>query len=144
MKRFYLAGPMTGIEQFNFPLFHEVAAKLRAQGYDIVSPAELDSPAVQAAALKSKDGKLDAQGKIAGETWGDILAKDVKLVADNIDGIILLPGWYKSRGANLESTVGLLVNTRPFEFMFWDGTQAVRYDKVDVTRALYLALRSRI
>ncbi len=120
-KRYYLAGPMSGYPQFNFPLFHRVAAELRAQGYTIVSPAELDTPAVQAAAMASKDGALQGpNNQIADQTWGDILAKDVKLVADEIDGIIFLHGWDQSRGANLEAFVGLLVNKRPFEFMQWD------------------------
>lgn len=105
--KYYLAGPMTGVPQFNFPLFHSAAAALRANGYDIISPAETDSPSVQKAAMASPDGKL--QGKeIAGETWGEILAKDVILVADQVDGIVFLPDWERSRGARLEAFVGLL------------------------------------
>lgn len=107
-KPYYLAGPMTGYPQFNFPLFHSAAAALRAGGFDIISPAEQDSPAVQAAAIASKTGALDANGQIAGETWGEILARDVRIVADQIQGIIFLPDWPKSRGARLEAYVALL------------------------------------
>jgi hypothetical protein len=35
---------MTGIAQFNFPAFDAAAAELRDQGYEIISPAELDDP----------------------------------------------------------------------------------------------------
>lgn len=142
----YLAGPMTGYPQFNFPLFHKVAAELRAKGHTIISPAEMDSPAVQAAALQSKDGSLDAAGKIAGETWGDILAKDVKLVADQIDGIVFLPEWQKSRGANLEATVGLLVNARPFSFYCYDEDTGAFHAvaKSAVLSRLYCAMGSRL
>ncbi len=42
MKKVYLAGPMRGLPLFNFPAFADAAAKLRAQGYDVFSPAERD------------------------------------------------------------------------------------------------------
>lgn len=141
-KRYYLSGPMTGYPQFNFPLFHEVAAKLRAAGYTIISPAEIDSDAVKGAALKSKDGSLDAQGKIAGETWGEILSRDVKLVADEIDGIIFLPGWQKSRGALLEATTGLLTRAKkPFEFLQWVGEGADPMSWRTVSVSVFIGLQ---
>ena len=105
-NRYYLAGPMTGIAQFNFPAFHAAAARMRALGFAVISPAEEDAPEVRTAALLSPDGKLGHD--IAGHTWGDILAKDVKIVADHVQGIVFLPGWEKSRGARLEAFVALL------------------------------------
>lgn len=107
-KLWYLAGPMTNIPQFNFPQFEQVVKILRADGLTVISPHEQDTPEVQAEALASPDGKLSAEGKVGGLTWGQILAKDVELVADRIGGIIFLPDWHKSRGAKLEAFVGLL------------------------------------
>lgn len=107
-KPYYLAGPMTNYPQFNFPAFAIAAARLRSLGFDLIVPTEQDSPAVQSAAINSTDGSLDAQGKVGGETWGEILARDVKIVADEVRGIIFLPGWEKSRGARLEAFVGIL------------------------------------
>ena len=107
-KPWYLAGPMTGIPQFNFPAFVQATGELRAiHGLDVISPAELDDEATARAAMESPDGAPGSGGN-NGETWGDYLARDVKLIADKCGGIIFLDGWEKSRGARLEAFVGLL------------------------------------
>jgi hypothetical protein len=113
----YTAGGMTGYPQFNYPLFLSVAKRLREAGYTVVSPAELDTPKMQALAMASKDGSLATMEKESGETWGDVLARDVKLISDKIGGIIVLPNWFLSRGARLEVFVGLLTNK---QFAWWD------------------------
>ncbi|WP_156773566.1 DUF4406 domain-containing protein, partial [Paraburkholderia tropica] len=41
--KLYLAGPMTGYAELNFPLFRAEAARLRALGFEIVNPAELNA-----------------------------------------------------------------------------------------------------
>ena len=103
----YLAGPMTGIAQFNFPAFDDAANRLRECGINVISPAEMDDPETRAAALASVDGRL-LNGASGGHTWGSFLARDVRIVADRVHGIIFLPGWEKSRGARLEAYVGIL------------------------------------
>jgi Domain of unknown function (DUF4406) len=100
----YIAGPMTGIPQFNFPAFDAVAEGLRSQDYTVVSPAEMDDPQTRKAALASPDG-APGSGTTDGQTWGDFLARDVKLIADEIDVVAVIPGWEKSRGARLETFV---------------------------------------
>lgn len=106
MLKVYLAGPMTGLPQFNFPAFDAAASQLRDRGYDVVSPAELDDPETRKAALASPDG-APGTGSHEGETWGDFLARDVKLIADGgIEAIFVLPGWHRSRGARLETFIG--------------------------------------
>ena len=108
----YIAGPMTGLPQFNIPAFDQAAYDLRSIGFDVVSPAELDNPETRKAALASPDGALGT-GTSNGETWGDFLARDVKLIADSgVEGIVLLYDWHKSRGACLEVTVGLLCGVK--------------------------------
>lgn len=115
--KLYIAGPMTGVPQFNIPLFNFAAERLRAQGHEIINPAELDSPAMQALALASPDGDLAKLEKETSETWGDVLARDVKVIADGVEGIVVLPKWYLSRGARLEVFVGLLTGKRFFYYL---------------------------
>lgn len=115
--KIYIAGPMTGRPHFNIPLFDYAANTLRGAGFDAVSPAELDDEETRQAALCSPDGRMD-KGTLNGETWGDFLARDVKLVADQIDAVALLPGWKDSRGAQLEVFVARLCRLPIFLFNF--------------------------
>jgi hypothetical protein len=99
---FYLAGPMSNRPQFNFPEFHRVGDLLRAQGYNIVSPAELDDPQDAEEALASPDG---APGSTT-RPWADFLARDLVICSlPTCVGAILMPEWEESRGARLETYV---------------------------------------
>lgn len=101
----YIAGPMTGQPQFNYPAFDALADTLRGMyGFNVVSPAELDDLQTREAALSSKDGR-PGSGALNGETWGDFLARDVKVIADVVDAVVLMPGWEQSKGARLEAFV---------------------------------------
>jgi len=81
-RRIYIAGPMTGHPDHNFPAFHAAAERLRKAGWDVVNPAE------------NFDGRTD----LPRETY---LRADVGLLVQ-CDAIALLPGWEESRGAKLE------------------------------------------
>jgi hypothetical protein len=106
--RVYLGGPMTGLPQSNFPAFDRAASFLRATlGWDVVSPAELDDPLVRDAAMRN-----DVMPN--GETWGDFLARDVKLLADGgIEAMVVLDGWERSKGARLETFVMAALRGKP-------------------------------
>jgi len=80
-NRIYVAGPMTGIEDFNFPAFNAAAETLRAAGYIVENPAD--------------------HGLVEGADWADYLAYDLTRLG-LCDTIYLLPGWEKSKGAQLE------------------------------------------
>lgn len=106
--KMYIAGPMSGIPQFNYPAFDAAASRLRKEGFDVVSPAEMDSDEVRNIALRSETGNLSELAP-TGETWGDMLAADIKLIADEVDAVFVLPGWENSRGARLEAFVATSV-----------------------------------
>ena len=104
--KLYVAGPMSGIPQFNYPAFIAAADKLRAAGHEVINPAEMDDPETKAEAMASEDGVL-VGGTCNGETWGDFLARDVKIVADDVDGVVVLDNWFTSRGARLEAFIAV-------------------------------------
>jgi hypothetical protein len=113
---------MTGLPQFNYPAFYAAADALRSMGMDVVSPAEMDDPIVQRASLASPDGNLNTIDT-HGQTWGDFLARDVKLLADDgIEAVVALPGWANSKGARLETYVAKAICGLPvFELDPGDG-----------------------
>ena|SRR6188508_741909 len=115
LPRAYLAGPMSSYPQFNFPAFIRAAANLREVGWDIISPAEIDDPEDFLYAMASPDGAMG--NTPSGKTWGQFLSRDVKIVADDVQALILLPEWEKSRGAKLEVTTGLLSQHVFFEYL---------------------------
>lgn len=122
----YIAGPMTGIPQFNIPAFDEAAAVLRAQEHEVVSPAELDDLFTREEALSSGTGDQD---HVTSGTWGDFLARDVKMIADDgIEAVFVLPGWEQSKGARMESFVAHLCGLPVLRYP--DGLPVPRYELI--------------
>jgi hypothetical protein len=120
---------MTGVPQFNIPAFDAAAEALRADGFDVVSPAELDDPETRAISLASPDGAI-ATLETHNKTWGDFLSRDVKLLADDgIEAIYVLPGWESSRGARLETFVGAAMCGLPI-YRYSDGTRVSSFSLV--------------
>lgn len=87
----YLAGPMTGIPNYNFPAFMEAAAKLRDLGLSVFNPAEKDL---------EEWGTIEEVLKNA--NYRDCLRKDLNYLLDHADAIALLPNWENSKGVAAE------------------------------------------
>ena len=85
-KRIYVAGPMTGIENLNFPEFDRVTKELRADGFVVISPHEHTGPVL---------------GGAEADAYAWVLARDIMLLSE-CSTVILLDGWEDSTGANLE------------------------------------------
>jgi hypothetical protein len=91
MTTLYIAGPMRGLPDFNFPAFAQAAAQLRAAGYGVVSPHELHSGALHL-------------------VWAEYMRRDIALLCSGaIGGLAMLPGWEGSQGAVLERRVALAI-----------------------------------
>ena len=101
--KIYLAGPMSGIAEFNFPAFHAAAANLRQHGHEVFNPAERDN---ERHGTDISKGNATGDQKLAAEQHGFslrvALGEDLAWVCANADAIALLPGWEKSPGANAE------------------------------------------
>ena len=101
-KRVYLAGPMTGYPEFNFPKFKTEAYKLRRKGFFVFSPAEKDVE-VHGEAEWMKDPNGDTkEAEKKGFSLRDALCSDLTFICKEADAIAMLPGWERSRGAMAE------------------------------------------
>lgn len=92
--KIYVAGPMTGLPAFNFPAFHECAAQLRTQGWQVVNPAEINP-----------DSALP---------WAECMRRDIAELV-TCDAIHLLAGWRQSKGATLEHHIAERLGMQVYE-----------------------------
>jgi hypothetical protein len=79
MKRLYLAGPMTGLPEFNYPAFFAESERLHRLGFHVENPA---------ANPEQRD-------------WAGYLRVALTQLL-TCEAVALLPDWQSSRGACLE------------------------------------------
>lgn len=94
--RVYIAGPMTGIAEYNFPAFFAAEKVLAEVGYQPVNPARKDME------IDGFDGSEPTT-----QPFEHYMNRDIPLVL-TCDGIAVLPDWWKSRGGRSEVSVALL------------------------------------
>lgn len=86
---YYLCGPMAGLPDYNYPEFFRTAHAYRTRGYMVVNPAE------------SFGGNVDLP-------HADYIKRALTDI-QRCSGIILMPGWEKSRGAKLEAHIAFVL-----------------------------------
>ena len=78
----YIAGPMSGLPEYNYPAFYKAEEKLKVMGYEAMNPARNPKQ----------------------ENWQLYMRQAITLMM-RCDCIFLLPGWTSSRGALLEHEI---------------------------------------
>lgn len=106
-KKVYLAGPMSGKPDFNFPAFFKAAAELKERGFEVFNPAAQDIQDYGVNVTNDINGTrqyaVDNVGKPS--RYKDCLKKDLCWILDSAEGIALLPGWEDSPGARTEKAL---------------------------------------
>lgn len=100
----YLAGPMRGIKDFNFPAFDRAAEQLRREGYDVFSPADHDRDVFRDLPFRSATGDHE---DIPGFSIRAALGADLAYICGEAEIIFTLPGWRDSLGAQAEVATAL-------------------------------------
>lgn len=79
--KIYIAGPMSGLPDFNYPAFNREAKRLRRLGHEVLNPAENPVPECG--------------------TWNGYMRMALRQLIE-CECVVLLPGWIESRGAVIE------------------------------------------
>ena len=90
--KLYLAGPMTGYPDSNFPAFKAAADRLRGLGFEVVSPAELFG--------EMREDGTPAPGTPNFSTETYLIVGKAQL--GHCDALVLLPGHSASSGTQEE------------------------------------------
>lgn len=84
--KLYVAGPMTGYEEYNYPAFRYAVDRLQFYGYETLNPCDNDKVLREAIPIPS---------------WQDYMKASIAQVLQ-ADGLAVLDDWALSRGARLE------------------------------------------
>lgn len=122
---YYIAGPMTGMPDYNRPAFHRAAAGLRAKGHTVINPALLPTELGDKAYLPICTAMIDAA-----------------------DAVYLLDGWQSSMGAVAEQNYALRQGKK-LRYELSDPAQDARTEETaycaldDMQQKLTAALKER-
>lgn len=111
MNGIYIAGPMTGIKNFNRDAFYDAEKYLTSMGYkveDIGNPARWDEIEYSGDVLISETGSVhDALAK--GFDLRKTFLKDVSYICSEAGAIYMLYGWERSSGARAEHALATVL-----------------------------------
>lgn len=106
----YVAGPMRGYDNFNFPAFDSACVRLRTAGWTAFSPAEND----RANGFDENHNSLSGFDLAAAFRW------DVDRIFE-ADAIYMLTGWEASTGARCEHSLAQVLGKQ----IMYEATELV-------------------
>ena len=90
MNRIYIAGPMSGLPNNGYDAFNRKAAQLRAAGWEVVNPAEMDL-----------DEGLSPTREFTRQDYMQAARRDLRAI-QTVNALYMLDGYEASPGANWE------------------------------------------
>lgn len=104
----YIAGPMRGYPEHNYPAFNRATELFRSRGWTVWSPVEIGD---------------EAFGDMTDVPGGEFLRLDIAVIAQ-CTAIALLPGWEASTGARCEAACGVSIGLLFFDAITGDPIPA--------------------
>lgn len=101
-NKIYIAGPMTGLPNYNFDAFDRAAKILKARGLEPMNPAD-----------NGRQWLIEhAHREPNASEYQDLLNAGRKMIRE-CSKIYLLQGWEKSKGALSELSYALILGLKP-------------------------------
>lgn len=104
--KLYIAGPMTGLSQYNYPAFKEAEKWLKFLGYDVLNP------------IHSENENLDRDKFKQDKEW--YMRRAFRMVTE-ADGIALLRGWEDSVGVDQELQLAAFLDIPAMPIGMWSS-----------------------
>lgn len=99
---YYIAGPMSGIPEYNRPEFEKAYDHLVKQG---IPPSNIFNPIDHEASLLVQSGQLSGP-----DAYRICLKMDLDWICDWATHVYMLKGWGTSKGANAEHALAVALN----------------------------------
>lgn len=106
-KTLYIAGPMTGIKDWNYPAFNAAESLLKSVGYEVLNPARQPDGLTYEEYLK--------------RAMADVFA---------CDGVALLTGYENSPGAKAELALADALGVDASDLSVWLMLGAIQRGKI--------------
>lgn len=110
MTAIYVAGPMTGLPEYNYPAFDAAEKALASAGYLVLNPTHSER-------YNPTPGTP--------QSWRWYMRHAISMVL-SVDGVALLDGWENSRGAQLEVTIARALDLDIRPLLAWLDAVATR------------------
>jgi hypothetical protein len=108
--KIYIAGPMTGLPEYNFPAFDKAADILTESGHHVFNPAQNDRDhGFNATGLEGHEAEQ------LGFSLRRALKQDLSWICDHAEALVLLEGWERSRGVRAEMALAEALGLPKYE-----------------------------
>lgn len=118
--KLYLAGPMRGLPEWNFPTFRDAKKRLEEQGHHVFCPATMATAQGYGEGFSCEPGTAEADSHLR-----HVMQNDVTSLMHS-EAIALLPGWESSRGATVEVALAQFLGLK-----ILDATTGKLMDSID-------------